>query len=158
MIKLIAVGKIKEKAMRSLIDEYTKRLSAFTKLEHIEVADEQAPQSNSIAQNELVKKKEGERILAKIKDNEYMILLDLHGEMLTSEALAKKIADIQTYQSSDISFVIGGSLGLSEEVIKRANARWKLSDLTFPHQLVRIMVIEQIYRAFMIQNHMPYHK
>lgn len=158
MIKIIAVGKLKEKAMDALVKEYSKRLGAFTKIEVIEVADEQAPQNNSHLQNEAVKKKEGERILSKVKDQDYMILLDLQGKMLSSEALAEHIAKVQTYQSSDITFVIGGSLGLSEEVIQRANYRWKISDLTFPHQLVRVMILEQIYRAYMINNHMPYHK
>lgn len=158
MIKVIAVGKLKEKAMDALVKEYCKRLGAFTKIEIIEVPDEQAPQNNSQLQNEAVKKKEGERILAKVKEQEYMILLDLQGKMLSSEALAEHIAKVQTYQSSDITFVIGGSLGLSEEVIQRANYRWKISDLTFPHQLVRVMILEQIYRAYMINNHMPYHK
>lgn len=158
MIKIIAVGKIKEKAMDILIKEYAKRLGAFTKIEIIEVVDEQAPQSNSLLQNEAVKRKEGERILTKIKAQDYMILLDVKGKMYTSEQLATHIAEIQTYQTSDITFVIGGSLGLSEEVIARANDRWKLSDLTFPHQLVRVMILEQIYRCFMINHHMPYHK
>lgn len=158
MMKIIAVGRLKEKAMDTLLKEYQKRLSAFTKLEIIEVADEQAPQNNSQAQNEQVKQKEGERILSKIKDQEYVILLDLHGNMWSSEQLAAHLNKVQTYQNSDITFVIGGSLGLSKDVINRANIRWKLSDLTFPHQLVRVMIAEQIYRAYMINNHMPYHK
>lgn len=158
MIKVVAVGKIKEKAMDALIKEYSKRLSTFTKIEIIEVADEQAPQQNSQAQNEAVKRKEGERILSKIKDQEYVILLDLHGKMMTSEQFANHIEQIQTYQTSTITFVIGGSLGLSPQLIQRANERWKLSDLTFPHQLVRVLMLEQIYRAFMILHHMPYHK
>lgn len=131
MIKIVAVGKLKEKALQMLIKEYEKRLQAFTKLEIIEVNDEHAPQSNSDAQNELVKEKEGERILSKIKEGETVILLDLWGEMLSSEKLAKKLSDIQTYQSSNITFVIAGSLGPSKAVVKRANMRWKLSDLTF---------------------------
>lgn len=158
MIRVIAVGRLKEKAMDTLVKEYSKRLSAFTKMEIIEVADEQAPQQNSEAQNEMVKRKEGERILAKIKDAEYVILLDLHGKMLTSEQFAAHIEQVQTYQTSDITFIIGGSLGLSPAVLQRANYRWKLSDLTFPHQLVRVLLLEQIYRSFMILNHMPYHK
>lgn len=158
MIRVVAVGRLKEKAMDTLVKEYSKRLSAFTKMEIIEVADEQAPQQNSEAQNEMVKRKEGERILAKIKDAEYVILLDLHGKMLTSEQFAAHIEQVQTYQTSDITFIIGGSLGLSPAVLQRANYRWKLSDLTFPHQLVRVLLLEQIYRSFMILNHMPYHK
>lgn len=158
MIKIIAVGKIKEKAMQQLLAEYQKRIQPYVKLEIIEVMDEQAPQSNSDAQNELVKQKEGERILAKLKENDYVILLDLAGKMLSSEQLAKKITQIQTYQSPDISFVIGGSLGLFKDVIHRANERLKISDMTFPHQIVRLLVLEQVYRAYKINYHEPYHK
>lgn len=158
MIKIVAVGKLKEKALRSLIEEYEKRLRPFTKLEIIEVGDEQAPQTNSDAQNELVKEKEGAKLLGKIKEQEYVILLDLWGEMLSSEAFADKINQLQIYQNSNITFVIAGSLGPSVEVVKRANYRWKLSDLTFTHQMTRVLTIEQIYRSFMIQNNSPYHK
>lgn len=158
MIKLIAVGKLKEKAMKSLLEEYTKRLKAFTKIEVIEVPDEMAPQTLSMAEMEQVKDKEGERILTKVKEQDHVILLDLAGKMLSSEALAKHIQTTQTYGSSDLTFIIGGSLGLSKAVIERANLRWKLSDCTFPHQLVRIMVAEQIYRAYTINHHQPYHK
>lgn len=158
MIKIVAVGKIKEKAVRAQIEEYCKRLKPFTKLEIIEVNDEIAPQSNSDAENQAVKEKEGERLLAKIKDQEYVILLDLWGEMLSSETFAKKIDQLQTYQSSNITFVIAGSLGPGQNVYKRANYRWKLSDLTFTHQMTRVLVLEQVYRAFMIMNNNPYHK
>ena len=158
MIKIVAVGKIKEKAVRAQIEEYCKRLKPFTKLEIIEVNDEIAPQSNSDAENQAVKEKEGERLLAKIKDQEYVILLDLWGEMLSSETFAKKIDQLQTYQSSNITFVIAGSLGPGQNVTKRANYRWKLSDLTFTHQMTRVLVLEQVYRAFMIMNNNPYHK
>lgn len=158
MIKIIAVGKLKEKALSTLISEYEKRLRPYTKLELIEVADEMAPQSNSQAQNEEVMKKEGERILSKIKDQEYVILLDLHGKMISSEQLAEKLMQIQTYHSSNITFVIGGSLGLSNEVVSRADFRWKLSDLTFTHQIVRVLLLEQIYRSYKINHHEPYHK
>lgn len=158
MIKLVAVGKLKEKALTMLIDEYVKRLKPYTKVEIVEVADMMAPESNSAAQNEIVKKTEGERILSKIKDNEYVILLDLWGESISSEKLAAKIQSIYTYNSSNITFVIGGSLGLSEAVVKRADFRWKLSDCTFTHQMCRVLVLEQIYRSTMINNNMPYHK
>lgn len=158
MIRIIAVGKCKEKALRTLIDEYRKRLSAFVKVELIEVADEMAPQTLSPAQMTQVKNKEGERILAKVKPQDHVILLDLAGKMLDSEGLAKYIDTQQTYGSSDITFVIGGSLGLSDALIQRADLRWKLSDLTFPHQLVRMMLLEQIYRSFTILHHQPYHK
>ena len=158
MIKIIAVGKIKEKSLCQQIEEYCKRLKTFTKLEIIEVADENAPQQNSIAQNEQIKIKEGERILSKIKEQEYVILLDLWGEMLSSEKFAKKIENLQTYQSSQITFVVAGSLGPGKNVYQRANYCWKLSDLTFTHQLTRLLVLEQIYRAYMINHNNPYHK
>lgn len=157
-MKLIAVGKLKDKALVSLVDEYVKRLKPYEKVEIIEVADMMAPESNSDAQNEQVKKTEGERVLAKIKDNEFVILLDLWGESISSEQLAAKIEKIYTYNSSNLTFVIGGSLGLSPELVKRANFRWKLSDCTFTHQMVRVLVLEQFYRATMINRHMPYHK
>lgn len=157
-MKVIAVGKIKEKASAELIREYEKRLQSYTKLELIEVADEMAPAGNSEAQNRQVMEKEGQRILARIKEKDYVILLDLHGRMMDSISFSKQLSTVMTYQTSSIVFVIGGSLGVSEAVVKRADLRWKLSDCTFPHQLVRILVLEQIYRAFKIQKHEPYHK
>lgn len=158
MIRIIAVGKCREKAMRSLINEYQKRLQPLVKSELIEVADEIAPQTLSRAQMEQVKDREGERILKKIRPNDFVILLDLQGLMLSSEELAEKIDRVQTYETGDISFVIGGSLGLSEKVQLRADFRWQLSSLTFPHQLVRVLLYEQLYRAFTILHHIPYHK
>ena len=157
-MKLITVGKLKDKALTALVDEYVKRLKPYEKVEILEVADMMAPESNSDAQNEQVKKIEGERVLSKIKENEYVILLDLWGESITSEQLAAKIEKIYTYQSSNLTFVIGGSLGLSPELVKRADFRWKLSDCIFTHQMVRVLVLEQFYRATMINRHMPYHK
>ena len=158
MIRIIAVGKCREKAMRSLINEDQKRLHPLVKSELIEVADEIAPQTLSRAQMEQVKDREGERILKKIRPNDFVILLDLQGLMLSSEELAEKIDRVQTYETGDITFVIGGSLGLSEKVQLRANFRWQLSSLTFPHQLVRVLLYEQLYRAFTILHHIPYHK
>ncbi len=158
MIKILAVGKIKEKAMLALIDEYRKRLSPFTKVEIAEVNDEHAPQTNSDAENEQVKEKEGRRLLAQIKENDFVILLDLWGKMFDSEGFAKKIDQLQTQGNSTLVFVIAGSLGPSKEVVDRSNLRWKLSDLTFTHQMTRVLVLEQIYRAYMINNHRPYHK
>lgn len=157
-MKLIAVGKLKDKALSALVDEYVKRLKPYEKVEILEVADMMAPESNSDAQNEQVKKIEGERVLSKIKENEYVILLDLWGESISSEQLAAKIEKIYTYHSSNLTFVIGGSLGLSPELLKRADFRWKLSECTFTHQMVRVLVLEQFYRATMINRHMPYHK
>ncbi|MCI9311896.1 MAG: 23S rRNA (pseudouridine(1915)-N(3))-methyltransferase RlmH [Erysipelotrichaceae bacterium] len=158
MIKIVAVGKCREKALLALIKEYEKRLGAFAKIEIIEVADEMAPQSLSTAQMMEVKRKEGERLLARLKPSDHVILLDLAGHMIDSVKLAEKIHNVQTYGGGDIAFVIGGSLGISEAVIQRSDWRWKLSDLTFPHQMVRLLVCEQVYRAFTILHHQPYHK
>lgn len=158
MIKIIAVGKIKELSLRELIEEYKKRLTSYVKLSIVELADEPTGQNNSAAQDELVKIKEGERILSQIKEKEYVILLDLKGKMISSDQLAEKISNLYTGSISDITFVIGGSLGVSQAVINRANYRWKLSDLTFPHQIVRLLLLEQIYRAYKINYHEPYHK
>ncbi|MEG0823287.1 MAG: 23S rRNA (pseudouridine(1915)-N(3))-methyltransferase RlmH [Erysipelotrichaceae bacterium] len=158
MLKIICVGKLKDKSTKLMVNEYLKRLGAYTKIELIEVNDEMAPQSNSEAENEIVKIKEGERILTKIKDQDYMILLDLWGEMLDSVKFAKKMDEITTYHSSNITFVIGGSLGISKQVVERANFRWKMSDLTFTHQLVRVLLLEQIYRSYKINNNETYHK
>lgn len=158
MITLVAVGKVKEKWMRDGIEEYAKRIRGYDKLTLIEVADEKAPESNSDAENEQVKKMEGERLLKQIKDDEYVILLDLAGKEMDSVAVAEKIQSCYNTGKSHITFMIGGSLGLSKEVIARANQRWKLSPNTFPHQLCRIVVLEQIYRAFRILHNEPYHK
>jgi 23S rRNA (pseudouridine1915-N3)-methyltransferase len=117
-----------------------------------------APQSNSAAQNQSVIDQESEHSLKKIKPTDYVILLDLHGQTMTSEKFASKINQVQIYNSSDITFVIGGSLGVSEALRKRADFAWKLSDNTFPHQIVRLLVLEQIYRAFKILRNEPYHK
>lgn len=157
-MKLIVVGIIKEKALTLLIDEYRKRLQIFTKLVIIEVKEESGSVKNSQSQNEQIKIKEGEAILGKIKEQEYVILLDLHGESIASETFAQKLAEIQTYKNSQIVFIIGGSLGVSQDVEARANWRWKLSDLTFPHQLIRLFAIEQIYRSYMIRSNRNYHK
>ncbi|MBE6115316.1 MAG: 23S rRNA (pseudouridine(1915)-N(3))-methyltransferase RlmH [Erysipelotrichaceae bacterium] len=153
MITVIAVGKLKEKAYKDLVDEYVKRLSAYTKVEIIEVADE----TNQLEDTK-VKKLEGERILKAIKKDSFTVLLDLRGRMLNSNELSLKIQEINTYHSSNITFIIGGSLGVSDEVYSRADYKWKLSDLTFPHNLVRVILLEQIYRSYKIMNNEPYHK
>ena len=153
MISIIAVGKLKEKAYKDLVDEYVKRLSAYTRVEIIEVADE----TNQL-EDAKVKKLEGERILKAMKKDSFTVLLDLRGRMLNSKELALKIQEINTYHSSNITFIIGGSLGVSDEVYERADYKWKLSDLTFPHNLVRVILLEQIYRSYKIINNEPYHK
>lgn len=158
MIKIIGIGKIKEKALKSLVDEYVKRLRVYTKIEILEVNDEPALDKFSLAQNKQVMEIEGERVLKHIKEKEFVVVLDLHGKMMNSEQFAKQMSDIQTYQSSDITFVIGGSLGISDGLIARSNLRWKLSDLTFTHQFVRVLILEQIYRAYKINHNETYHK
>lgn len=158
MIKVIGVGKIKEKAMKALIEEYLKRLRPYTKIEIIEVNDESASDKNSDAENRQVMDKEAERVLRHIKDKDYVILLDLHGQMLDSVGFANKMTQINTYQSSDITFVIGGSLGLGKALLDRSDYRFKMSDLTFTHQFVRLLLLEQIYRSFKINNNETYHK
>ena len=153
MITIVAVGKLKEKAWKELSDEYVKRICSYSKVEIIEVADE----TNRLEEAK-VKKLEGERILKAVKKDSFVVLLDLRGRMLNSVELSMKIDEINTYHSSNITFIIGGSLGVSDEVFARADYKWKLSDLTFPHNLVRILLLEQIYRSYRILNNEPYHK
>src|SRR5690606_28386328 len=135
-----------------------KRLSAYTKIKIIEVPDEKAPESLSEREMTLVKQKEGKRILTKIKPDDYVIALAIEGKMKTSEQLAADLDKLATYGKSNICFVIGGSLGLSEEVLQRANEQLSFSPLTFPHQLMRLILLEQLYRAFKINRGEPYHK
>lgn len=152
MLKLICVGKVKDASLKALIDDYQKRIQKYHKLEVIEVKDE------PIRENEKeVLDIEASRIMSKIDKDDYVILLDLHGEALDSVSFAKKI-DKLFVSYSKITFVIGGSLGLGEEVRKRANYRLKLSDMTFLHQMTRLIILEQIYRCFKILNHETYHK
>ncbi len=158
MIKVIAVGKIKEESLKELINEYIKRIGRYDKITIEEVNEEKIPQTNSPAQNEKAIELEGQRLLNLIHDDEYVILLDLKGKMIDSVQLADSIEKIRTNKTGKIDFVIGGSLGVSPGLIKRADWCWKLSDLTFPHQLARLLVLEQVYRSFKIQHHEPYHK
>ncbi len=158
MIKIIACGKLKEKWMKEGIAEYIKRIRPYDKIEVIEVLDEKAPETNSAAENEQVKIVEGQRLLKNVRDDEYLILLDLAGQDIDSVALANKIQDCYNHARSRITFVIGGSLGLSSELIACADFRWRISKATFPHQLCRILVVEQIYRSFRILHNEPYHK
>jgi len=154
MITLIAVGKIKEKALTTLINEYKKRITSYSKIEIIEVSDE----PNDKLEEEKVKELEGQRILKQIKRDSYVILLDLKGQPLDSEELAKKIEQINTYHSSNVTFIIGGSLGVSESVKEKADFVFKLSEMTFPHNIVRLLILEQIYRSYKILNNETYHK
>lgn len=152
MIKIICVGKVKDNSLKTLINDYASKINHYHKLEIIEVKDE------PIKDNEkAVLDAEAQRVLSKINSDDYVILMDLHGKSIDSESLAKKI-DKLFVSNSKICFVIGGSLGLGEELIKRANERIKLSDLTFLHQMTRLILLEQIYRSFKILNHETYHK
>ncbi|MER1934623.1 MAG: 23S rRNA (pseudouridine(1915)-N(3))-methyltransferase RlmH, partial [Priestia megaterium] len=147
-ISIITIGKLKEKYLKQGIEEYLKRLSSYAKVEIIELADEKAPENLSESEMEQVKQKEGERILAKISDDTHVIALAINGKQKSSEELAKEIDSLATYGKSKVAFVIGGSLGLSSEVMKRSNAALSFSKMTFPHQLMRLVLVEQIYRAF----------
>lgn len=157
-IKVICVGKLKEKYLKQGIAEYSKRLSKFCKFEVIEVPDEKAPERLSLAEMEAVKQKEGERILHKIRDKEYVYALAIEGTERSSEEFASELEKLGTYGHSDLTFVIGGSLGLSPEVLKRAQTKISFGRFTLPHQLMRLVLTEQIYRCFMINNGSPYHK
>lgn len=157
-IKIITVGKLKEKYLKQGIAEYTKRLQGYTKVTLIEVPDEKAPETLSNKEMEQVKNKEGERILNKISDQDFVFALAIQGKEYDSVEFSKKIESLQTYGTSKITFVIGGSLGLSDEVMKRANATISFGRLTYPHQLMKLILCEQIYRAFRIMNGEPYHK
>lgn len=157
-ITLITVGKIKEKYIRDAIAEYSKRLSRYCKLEILEVADEKTPDHASESAENAIRDKEGERILKYIKDDMYVITLEIEGKMLTSEDLAKKIDNLGIQGNSNIAFVIGGSIGLGAEVLKRSDYALSFSKMTFPHQLMRVILLEQIYRSYRIINGEPYHK
>ena len=157
-ITILTVGKIKEKYLRDAIAEYSKRLSRYAKLEIIEVADEKTPDNASETVETNIKNKEAERLLKYIRDDAYLITLEIKGKQLTSEELAQKIDTLGVQGTSHIIFVIGGSLGLGEEVLKRSNYALSFSKMTFPHQLMRVILSEQIYRSYRIINHEPYHK
>lgn len=157
-IKIVCVGKLKEKYFKDGIAEYVKRMSRFAKVKIVQVPDEKAPEKLSPAEMEQVKKIEGKRILDKIKDKEYVYVTAIKGKERTSEAFAKELSNLTTYGHSDITFVIGGSLGTSDAVNKRADDLISFGKFTMPHQLMRLVLIEQIYRAFMINSGSPYHK
>lgn len=157
-ITLITVGKIKEKYLKDAIDEYSKRLKRYCKLDIVEVSDEKTPDNASEKEEIQIKTKEGEAILKYIKDNMYVIVLAIEGKMLSSEELAFLIKDLGVKGDSNIALVIGGSLGLSKEVLNRADYKLSFSKMTFPHQLMRVILLEQVYRGFRINNGEPYHK
>ncbi len=157
-ITIITVGKLKEEYFIKACNEYQKRLSNYHKLTLIEVADEKAPEKLSLKQADIVMKKEGQRILGKIKDRQYIIALDRLGKQLSSIQLSKKIEQIGLSGKSDIVFIIGGSLGLSSEILSKADLLLSFSNMTFPHQLMKVILLEQIYRASKITKNEPYHK
>lgn len=157
-ISIAAVGKLKEKYLKDGISEYVKRLSRFAEIEQIEVEDEHAPESLSTAQEYQVKQKEAERLIKKIKEGSYIILLDLAGEQLDSQKFSAKLENIMLTGNSHITFIIGGSLGLDQSLINIANYRICLSKMTFPHQMARLILLEQVYRSFKIMKNETYHK
>ena len=157
-ITIIAVGKIKEKYMVEGIKEYLKRLSRYCNVKIIEVEDEKAPENLSKKEMDLIKDKEGGRILSKIPSNSYIVSLVIGGKKLSSEELAEKVETLMIDGVNDITFIIGGSLGLSDEVINKSNFKLSFSKMTFPHQLMRLILLEQVYRGFRIMRGEPYHK
>lgn len=157
-ITIITVGKLKEKYLKQGMEEYTKRLNSYAKMQLIEVADEKAPETLSDADMEIVKKKEANRILAKIAPDMHVIALAIDGKMKTSEQFAADLESLMTYGKSKIAFVIGGSLGLHDSVLQRADEKLSFSKMTFPHQLMKLVLLEQVYRGFRIIKGEPYHK
>ena len=157
-VTLICVGKLKEKYLTQGVEEYTKRLSRYCNLGIIELADEKTPDHASDTMEDMIKQKEGDRILKVLKEDSYCIALAIEGIMLSSEELAGKIDTLGVTGISHISFIIGGSLGLSDEVLKRSDFKLSFSKMTFPHQLMRMILLEQIYRAYRIIKKEPYHK
>lgn len=157
-ISIISVGKLKEKYLKQGIEEYIKRLGPYASVEIQEVSDEKAPENLSEAQMEEVKQKEGERILSKVGQDTHVITLEIEGKMVSSEKLAEQLDQLATYGKSKIAFIIGGSLGLSDEVKSRSDFALSFSKMTLPHQLMRLILLEQVYRAFKINRGEPYHK
>lgn len=157
-ITILAVGKIKESFYREALSEYQKRLGRYCSLEIVEVADEPAPEKASPAQEELIKEREAQRILKRLRENCFVVTLEITGKKYNSENFAKKLEDLALAGKSQLVFVVGGSLGLHSSVSARADLKLSFSDMTFPHQLMRVILAEQIYRAFRIINGEPYHK
>lgn len=157
-ITIIAVGKLKEKYLKNGIAEYLKRMKSYANIKIVEVNDEPAGQTLSEAEIEQVKEAEGQRIIEKIPDRSQVIALDLKGKQLTSENFAEKIDETMIYGTSQIAFIIGGSHGLSKEVLQKTDLKISFGKMTYPHQLMRLILVEQIYRAFKIMRNEPYHK
>lgn len=157
-IKIICVGRLKEKYLKMAQDEYLKRLGTYAKVEVIEIKDEDIKENFSESEVELAKEREGEGILSKIKDKDLVFTMEIEGKQRSSEEFASEIEDLMIYGNSDVAFVIGGSCGISKEVLKRSDRKISFSKMTFPHQIIRINLLEQIYRAFKIIKNEPYHK
>jgi len=157
-IKIVCVGKLKEKYLKDGIAEYVKRLSAYCKVEIVEVEDEKTKENASAAQEEIVKQKEKERIEKHLKPDTYLLVLAIQGKMLSSEQLSEHLDKLALEGKSDITMLIGGSLGLHQDLLKQAHFCLSFSSMTFPHQLMRLILVEQIYRSFRISRGEPYHK
>ena len=157
-ITIVTVGKIKEKYLKDAIAEYGKRLSRYCKLEIVETADEKTPDGASELMEQQIRRKEGERIEKYLREDAYVIALAIDGKMLSSEEFSEKIGSLGVSGVSHIIFIIGGSIGLDEQILRRADYRLSFSKMTFPHQLMWVILLEQIYRAYRILNHEPYHK
>ncbi len=157
-ITVITVGKLKEKYLSMAVEEYSKRLSRYIQLELIEVPDEKAPDKMSLAEEEIIRQKEGERILKHIKSEAFVIALAIQGKQQSSEELSQYLSSLMVNGSSHVVFIIGGSIGLSKEVLNRASYHLSFSKMTFPHQLMKVVLLEQIYRCFRIISNEPYHK
>ena len=157
-ITIVTVGKIKEKYLKDAIAEYGKRLSRYCKLQIVVTADEKTPDGASELMEQQIRRKEGERIEKYLREDAYVIALAIDGKMLSSEEFSEKIGSLGVSGVSHIIFIIGGSIGLDEQILRRADYRLSFSKMTFPHQLMRVILLEQIYRAYRILNHEPYHK
>lgn len=157
-IDIICVGKVKEQYLRDAIAEYSKRLGRYCKLNILEVADEKTPEHASEGVERRIKAKEGERIAKHIKPGAYVIALAIDGQQVTSEGFARKIDQLGIQGVSHIQFVIGGSIGMDDAILRQANYKLSFSKMTFPHQLMRVILLEQVYRAYKINAHEPYHK
>lgn len=157
-IEIICIGNLKEKYWKAAVEEYSTRLSSYGKLNIIEIRETPLPAKAGASEEQMVLKTEGKAILNKIKERSYVIALDVKGKALSSEALAEKMEKLAVSGKSHISFIIGGSLGLSEEVLSKADLRLSFSEMTFPHQMMRVILLEQIYRAYKINNNETYHK
>lgn len=157
-VTILTVGKLKEKYLKDAVAEYTKRLGRYCKLEILEVADEKAPEHAGAAAEESIRQKEGERLLRYLRDDAYVITLEIGGAMLDSVEFSNKIQQLGVQGKSHLIFVIGGSIGLGKDVLKRSDYALSFSRMTFPHQLMRVILLEQIYRGFRIAEGAPYHK